>query len=100
MHDQRSMPITWGDITAHPESMPMHERFGNDQRLMRIIGVELKARSMDGLQTELEMFVPSRGLVVPRHRQFNPAAFHSSDYIESFPITIHTNIGDINLQGY
>lgn len=99
MNNPHTMPIAWGDVTAHAAPMPMHERHGNDQRLIRVIGVELKAVNMDGYQTELEMFVPAHGLVIPRHRQFTGGTF-APEAIERFPITIHTNIGDVNLQGY
>jgi hypothetical protein len=80
--------------------MPVHERYrAHETRIMRIIGVELKARDMQGMQHELEMFVPRHGLIVPLHRNLS-GGYGPADLIESFPITIHTNCGDINLQGY
>jgi hypothetical protein len=58
---------------------------------MRIIGVELKQRTMDGQQTELKMF--ECDLIVPVWRNF---AYGFSLSAEYFPLTIHTNRGDIN----
>lgn len=55
---------------------------------MRIIGIELKMRDQMGQQMELEMF--STGLIVPSY-------FHTACR-PAFPITIHTNFGDINGQ--
>lgn len=82
-------------------AMPVHERMmAHTHGTMVIIGVELKARDQNGYQSELEMFVPKNRLIVPLHRNLYGGGYGSGDFIESFPITIHTNVGDVNLQGY
>lgn len=64
----------------------------NDPRRMRIIGVELKMLAPTGQQTELAVF--GCGLIVP-----NPRGDPTSWGRYRFPVTLHTNVGDFNLQG-
>lgn len=87
-------------VTVNTEVDLMAHDGGTDPGTMRIIGLELKynGTAKDGERVNTELVVIPLDIRIPNY--LGRGEYGNSIPEPSFPMTLHTDKGDINFQGY